>query len=65
VHPNSITVFSREVNGVPRYAHLRAESGPEVHCLNNANFKFKAYISGKPNCSVILLNPGIRKRIQF
>lgn len=65
VHPNSIILFSREVNGVPKYAHLRAESGPEVNYLNDANFKFKTYIKGKPNSSVILLNPGIRKRIQF
>lgn len=65
VHPNSITLFSREVNGVSKYAHLRAESGPEVNYLNDANFKFKTYIKGKPNCSVILPNPGIRKRIQF
>ena len=65
VHPNGITLFSREVNGVPKYVHLRAESGPEVNYLNDANFKFKTYIKGKPNCSVILPNPGIRKRIQF
>lgn len=65
VHPNSITLFSKEVNRVPKYAHLRAESGPEVNYLNDANLKFKTYIKGKPNCSVILLNPGIKKRIQF
>lgn len=31
VHPRSVTLFSREVNGVPKYAHLRAESGPKVN----------------------------------
>lgn len=65
VHPNSITLFSREVNGVPKYAQLRAESGPEVNYLSGANFKFKTCIKGKPKCSVILPNPGTRKRIQF
>ena len=65
MHPNSILLFSKEVNGVPKYAHLRAESGPEVNYLNDANFKFKIELKSKFNCSVILLNLGIRKRIQF
>lgn len=53
VHPNRITVFSREVNGVPKHVHLRAESGPEVNYLKDADFEFKTYIKWKPNCSVI------------